>query len=333
MELDKQQLIKRIINDVADLVNIQDENKRNAKVNQLLPLTLEDAVDSLLIAFSKSINSGNLQKTDVIKIVQEHMTKLLPEKYPTAEALANRLGWLKGMNMEDMEMPLSENHQIVEETFDQINKLLGNKFDYYHTGGLMGYLASGKPLERYHGDLDFFINENQLLTLKNLVDNNPNFKMISSLETKENNGHEFSILYKDSPIEIGLFLFDRSNNDEIILKSYYQDEKSKGNLVCDETHLSKEYSDLAFPKNNYKSHNNIPYSVQSLEAIYSSKNTSTRMKDKHDANVIENDVDKKIVEQMLQENTKTTKLKNIPANKSIVAHLGNLISEDANEKE
>lgn len=333
MELQKQEIVRKIVYSVADLVGVEDNNKRKAKINQLLPMEISDAVDSLLIAFGKSINSGQLQYNDAIKIVQEHMTKLMPDKYPSVEALTSRLSWLKAMNMEDMEMPLSENYQIVEETFDQINKLLGNKFDYYHTGGLMGYLASGKPLERYHGDLDFFINENQLLTLKNLVDNNPNFKMISSLETKENNGHEFSILYKDSPIEIGLFLFDRSNNDEIILKSYYQDEKSKGNLVCDETHLSKEYSDLAFPKNNYKSHNNIPYSVQSLEAIYSSKNTSTRMKDKHDANVIENDVDKKIVEQMLQENTKTTQFKNIPANKSIVAHLGNLISEDANEKE
>lgn len=49
----------------------------------------------------------------------------------------------------------------------------------------MGYLASVHELERYHGDLDLFINEKNLITLKELVDNSEDFKFVSNMNHKE----------------------------------------------------------------------------------------------------------------------------------------------------
>ena len=76
-----------------------------------------------------------------------------------------RLNWLKSMNMMDLQMSLSDNHRLVIEAFDKFNQIIGTKFDAYYTGGLMGYLATNHPLERYHSDLDLFINEKQLYPL------------------------------------------------------------------------------------------------------------------------------------------------------------------------
>ena len=38
---------------------------------------------------------------------------------------------------------------------------------------------------------------------------------------KEVNGHEYKVTYKDTPMSIGLFLFSRLPNQEIVLKNYY----------------------------------------------------------------------------------------------------------------
>ena len=48
-----------------------------------------------------------------------------------------------------------------------------------------GYIATENSLERYHGDLDLFINEKNLITLKELVDNSEDFKFVSNMNHKE----------------------------------------------------------------------------------------------------------------------------------------------------
>ena len=48
-----------------------------------------------------------------------------------------------------------------------------------------GYLATVHELERYHGDLDLFINEKNLITLKKLVDNSEDFKFVENQDVNE----------------------------------------------------------------------------------------------------------------------------------------------------
>lgn len=48
-----------------------------------------------------------------------------------------------------------------------------------------GYLATVHELERYHGDLDLFINEKNLITLKELVDNSEDFKFVENQDVNE----------------------------------------------------------------------------------------------------------------------------------------------------
>ena len=112
------------------------------------------------------------------------------------------------MNMEYPQMPLTENHKLVLEAFDKFNELIDIKFDSFYTGGLMGYLAINHELERYHGDLDLYINEEQLLALYSLVQQSEDFEFVSNMDHKEQNGHEFKINYKGTPMSIWLFLLE-----------------------------------------------------------------------------------------------------------------------------
>ncbi len=325
MEVDKQQIVRNIVQDIADLLGVHEDEKIMAEINRLQSMEIVDAVDSLLISLAGRINLNQIKKADALKVAKKHITKLMPEKYPTISDLIKRLESIKIMNLDNAKMSLKANHKELLTIFDNINILLGSKFDYYHTGGIMGYIASNIPLQRYHEDLDIFFNENQLFELKKLIDDNPDFKLISNMKQKGDNGHEFSIKYKNSPIEIGLFLFARGEKNELILKNYYYDENK--NLIVVETSLSEKYSALVFPKNNIKSHNNIPYSMQSLEAIYLSKKNANRMKDKQDISVLERKVDIKIVNKIKKENKKTIKGKGTCANNTIVFNFNKEIED------
>lgn len=328
MENNKVDIVNNIVKDIADILGETKNTKIEKKVSALLGMETEDLVDHLLVSITKNVDNGKIKKDDAIKIVDKYITKLMPEKYPSVEALISRVKWLQEMNILDMKMPLTENHKMVLEVFDKINELLGKDFDYYHTGGLMGYIATGKPLERYHGDLDLFINEEELFELKKVIDNNPDFRFISSLETKENNGHEFSLIYKDCPIEIGLFLFERTEKNEMVIKKYYyKDKDTNTTLLLDEKHVTKEYSELAFPRDNYLEHNGIPYRVQSLEAIYLSK-VDRRPKDKYDAKVIEDKIDKVKFEKLSNEDSKVERKSEIHVEDSPILDFNTLIKDE-----
>ena len=189
-------------------------------VEKLLNLDNNDSIDTILVSLNSLLNRKILSVDDILSNVNLILS-LSPDKYHSANDLIERLNWIKSMNLEYPEMPLTENHKLVIETFDNFNKLIKTNFDCFYTGGLMGYLSTGHPLERYHGDLDLFINEDQLFTLYELVQNSHDFKFGSNMNHKEVNGHEYKVTYKDTPMSIGLFLFSRLPNQEIVLKNYY----------------------------------------------------------------------------------------------------------------
>ena len=101
------------------------------------------------------------------------------------------------------------------------------------------------------------------------------------MDHKEENGHEFKLVYKGTPMSVGLFLFDRLPNQEMVLKEYYYPNQERSNgLHVNGRHLSGEYASMVF-SNQIMEHNGISYKTQSLEEIYHAKRDS-RPKDKYD---------------------------------------------------
>lgn len=287
-ELQKEQ-IKKVVYTFATLSNINDKQLCDNLVNRLISMNIDDVVDYLIVSLSDLVSKGTLKQDDVFSNANL-LISINPEIYSSNDDLMKRLNWLKSMNMEHPQMPLSENHKLVIEAFDKFNQIIGTSFDAYYTGGLMGYLAIDHPLERYHGDLDLFINEEQLESLYELVSQNEEFEFISNMDHKEQNGHEFKVQYKGTPMSIGLFLFERKPDDEIVIKEYYHSNNNPNEeLLVNEQHLAPEYAKMIF-SNQIKQHNGIPYRMQSLESIYNSKKNS-RPKDRYDASIIKDSVD------------------------------------------
>ncbi len=290
----------------------------DGKINTLCSMDIDDATDEILVSFSDLLTSKKIAREDVFKQI-DHLCHLNP-KYPTFDTLKARLDWIKAMNMEHPQLPLSLNHNLIITAFDKFNQLLGLNFDAYYTGGLMGYLATSKPLERYHSDLDLFFNEEQLITLKKLVDSSPDFKFVSNLGHKQEKGHEYKITYRDTPISIGLFLFHRENDGRITYRDYhYQDDI----LLVDEEHFSKPYTFLSF-SDEVKIHNGIPYHMMSLESIYHSKYDG-RPKDQYDAQIISPYVDMSIVHRIDEEDKQSYQVTNQDVKHSIIQELEELI--------
>lgn len=213
------------------------------------------------------------------------LNKLKEKKTSTDDVLI-----LQSMNMTHPQMTLSENHKLIIEVFDKFNQIIGTNFDSYYTGGLMAYLATNHPLERYHSDLDLYINEDQLFSLYELVSQDEDFEFISNIDHKRRKGHEFKIQYKGTSMSIGLYLFERKPNNEIVIKEYYYSNNDPSTeLLVDEQHLAPNYAKMIFA-NDIKLHNNIPYRMQTLEIIYNYKKNS-RPKDKYDADIIKDKID------------------------------------------
>lgn len=321
-ELKKEQ-IQRIVYKFAGLANINNETIINDLIIRLESMNEDDVVDYLIVALSDLVERGQLKAEDVFSNI--NMIISLSEKYSTKDDLMTRLSWLKSINMTHPQMPLSENHKLVMEAFDRFNQIIGTNFDAYYTGGLMGYLATNHQLERYHEDLDLFINEDQLESLYEIVTQSEDFKFISNMDHKEENGHEFKIQYKGTPMSIGLFLFERKSNNEIVIKEYYHlNNNPSEELLVNEQHLSPEYAQMIF-SGNIRIHNDIPYRMQSLESIYNSKKNS-RPKDRYDASIIKDSVDLMIDYRLDTQKQNNYDVKRNGANDSIVALMENKIN-------
>ena len=279
--------LKKIIYTFSELANIKNQDTCNNLINHLSTMNEEDVIDYLIVTLSDFVRVGKLKIDDIFSNI--NIITDLSSKYPTKESLIERLNWLKSMNMEHSQMPPSENHKLVLEVFDRFNEIIGINFDAYYTGGLMGYLAIKHPLERYHGDLDLFINEEQLESLYELVKQSDDFTFVSNMNDKEENGHEFKIQYKDTPMSIGLFLFERKSDNEIVTKEYFHKNNNQNEeLLVNEHHLVPEYAQMIF-SDQIRLHNGIPYKMQSLESIYNSKKNS-RTKDRYDASIIKDNI-------------------------------------------
>ena len=166
----QKETVTNLVYTFAQRANIANQDQIYDTIKKLCSMNISDSIDTILVSLNDLLNRKMITKEDIFANV-ESIIKLNPEQYTSVNDLIARLNWIKGMNMEHPNMP-------------------------YYTGGLMGYLATNHVLERYHGDLDLFINEQQLITLKDLIDSSADFEFISNMAHKEVNGHEYKIVYK-----------------------------------------------------------------------------------------------------------------------------------------
>ena len=206
------------------------------------------------------------------------------------EDIKERYMWLVKMGIDPNICHLEENHNLIYKIFDEYNKMLNeNNIEYYYTSGILAYLLVDKELERYHHDLDIFINMDDLEKLENICS-----KYGFSFERKmgeRGDGTERVMLkmyYQDIvDIPITIFMYVREEDNSIIQKDYFIDED--GGEWVEYIYNSPVITELSF-SDMPKVHNNIKYYSITKEALYLSKKEN-RPKDIYDCQIFKDSID------------------------------------------
>lgn len=217
--------------------------------------------------------------------------KILANDYNTnIDYLYKRYIWLKNMCIDPNFCHLDENHEVIYKIFDEYNKMLNeNEIEYYYTSGILAYLLVNKELERYHHDLDIFINMKDLDKLEEVC-NKYNFSFERKIGDRGDGTKRvmLKMYYRDRiDIPITVFMYIREKDNSIIQKDYFMDESGKKYVeyIYNSPLITKlSFSDIP----NY--HNNIKYYSITLEALFLCK-TGNRPKDIYDCNIFSRAVD------------------------------------------
>ena len=204
--------------------------------------------------------------------------------------LFKRYNWLRDMKIDPNKIHLEENHHQIYKIFDEYNKMLNkNNIEYYYTSGILSYLLVDRKLERYHHDLDVFVNMDDLTKLEQVC-NDYNFSFERKLGDREDGTKRIMLkmYYKDIiDIPITVFMYVREKDNSIIQKDYFIDKN--GQSYIEYIYNSPSISELSF--SSYpKFHNGIKYYSITPEALFLCK-SENRPKDIYDCAVFKHIID------------------------------------------
>ena len=297
----QENLLKKIIDEINSNIEKKIAMDDITKLEKMSP---DDSIDYLIVHLT-DLMVTNLLTEDKFVDVFELIKDLDKEKYPTIKELSDRLKWLDTMDLKYIEIGLQESHRLILKLFDELNDLLNkNDVDFYHTGGILAYLLTNNPLERYHHDIDIFINEKNIPQLIAAMKES-NFRYVTKRGKRTDDTQRLvvKLFYeKNISIPISVFLFEKLEDGSIVEKDYYYDENN--DLWVEERINTPECSRLSFGQQIHY-HNDIPYKAITLEALYVCKQ-GKRPKDIYDRDIMEQyidrDAEKKILTTMGTEN-------------------------------
>ena len=220
--------------------------------------------------------------------------------------LYERYMWLKQMNINPNIIHLKENHNLIYTIFDKFNKMLNeNNIEYYYTSGILAYLLVNKELERYHHDLDIFVNMEDLEKLESIC-TNYGFSFERKLGDRGDGTKRvmLKMYYGEAEeIPITLFMYVKENDNSVTQHDYFYG--LDGKEYIEKIYNSPSIVNLSFSNEPFY-HNNIKYYAITLEALYLSK-TGNRPKDIYDCTIFSSFVDKIKLERLIEEFKKNKK--------------------------
>lgn len=275
--------IKKLIN----LLNLE-QNLKEELYSQIVNRQImykEDVLDFVLVYISK------LKTFTKDKILLQISSKS-GLKY---EDLIARLEWLQTMELTDVQ--LHKNHMEVYDVFDNLNMLFkDNSIEHYYTSGILAFLLVGRDLERYHHDIDVFVNEVDLEKLED-ISSMYGFSFYRKFGDRKDGTKRIMLKmqYKDIDIPITVFMYEREKDNSITQKDYYYD--ITGDLMVELIYNNELSAKLSF-NDEIQYFHNIPYKSISLEALYLCKKGG-RPKDEYDCEIFKNFVNQDKLENLI----------------------------------
>lgn len=267
---------------------ISECSKYLPEINEFL-LSLSFNID--IITFLDTINefihtlkqNGKISNSNF-----ENLLFILTKYYEKdCDYVQNRIDWINELRKDENKLSLKEHQKELINLFDILNNVLNtNDIEYFHASGFLCYLLTNNSLERYHHDIDLYININDIYKMKKIFNREP-FKMLHTYEKSGDKTYRcgYKIETSLNNIPIWLNFYEKMNDGSIYIQEYYQE--NNGNYFTMENYNSPKCCNLSLSKGEYDKTN---YISLSLEALYLSK-MGNRKKDVYDCKIINQFID------------------------------------------
>lgn len=338
MEEKREKIEKVVRNCSLKLGNIISEEKIQKLINKLANMKdLKEATDLLALSVDRVLE-GKTQN-EQYKACMEEILKLAGNSYKIKEDIIEQVKINKSRNYTPGNISIEENHQLIEYSLKPIcDKLNELGADYYLVGALSNFIATQTPLFRYHGDIDFMIEEKDIEKVREALqgtdykfsDNRFNNKKRLQEGVGHTQGeHEVIANHKENEFHLGFFLFRREQDKSITVREYFMQEENDGKKVpmVLERKYPKELVDLEYQEQEVE-FAGTKFRTSTPESVYMKKIYTRHEKDLLDIEALKDKIDEQKIADAEQYKTTLTIVPAIPE-KSIKESVENVIKKSA----
>lgn len=216
---------------------------------------VKEAIDSLTMNVNKFF--GRPGQEEMYDACLEDILEIEPTVYHSKEELIAQLQRNLDTNYTPGNISIEENHTLIEATLKTVcDRLNAQGVDYYVVGALSTFIATGTPLFRYHGDIDFMVSEEDLPKVQAAMkgtdyefsdDRLDNQRRLAKDGSHAQGEHEVIANHKDNEFHLGYFLFRREPDGAITVREYFMREENGVKVPrILERHLPKELAELEY---------------------------------------------------------------------------------------
>ncbi len=277
------EIISLCVSKIGYFTEEQKTQIANKFINESPRVTMKVITQKLLEKY-KDTNSVEFQT------LLNEVFKLNDDSFSSAQSIVDEIN-------ADRQKEIKENHQIVNESIQEVCKKFNELgIDYYIVGALPVYLTAGK-LIRKHEDIDFMVAEKDMpkiakalsTTIYKLHDDR-----LDSPRVLDENGnltcgdHEVVAKRDDNDFHLGFFMFKREKNGSITQKEYHARIDKNGNKVpvLFERLIDKEMFEFNYGRQPVK-YLDTEFRCSTPESVYDIKSfmLKTGYRDKDDFDV------------------------------------------------
>lgn len=252
----------------------------------------------------------------------EVIRSINPQICPPVEEMKSRLSRMFSNEVEG-NMPLEENHKLVNESIVRFTKLFNQYgIDYYIVGALPCFLKTGQPLFRYHDDIDIMINEEDIPKVAEIIqstgyefhdDRFPSLERYQEMEQKKP-PHVVLAQNPNNEFHLGFFTFRREQDNSITMREYSH-RVENGTVVVDVLERQSDpIGTMLRYDDNPTEYIGTTFRTSTVESVYSLKEYTRRPKDVTDNEHLTPFIDRKKLDALKQHPNQNVVIQNIQPN-------------------
>lgn len=324
MEIDREKL-EATVRKCTDRLGNVTEAQVQGLVGKLVSMgDLQTVVDALALNISNSF--AKPEDKPKYSASMEDLLQLADGVYTSVDEIEETLKANKAKNYTPGNISVEENHRLIESTLktvaDRLNEL---GVDYYVVGALSSFIGTQTPLFRYHGDLDFMVEEADIPKVREALegtdydfsdDRFDNKKVLRDGIGHTQGEHEVIANHKENEFHLGFFLFRREPDQSITVREYFMQENENGEKVpmVLERAYPKELADLEYTAEETE-FVGTRFRTSTPESVYTKKMSTRHPKDLLDIEALQDKIDEGKIAQMRQYDTT---LRVVPAEPTIM---------------